>query len=167
MPKRGQSDRSPGDARKPFSDEGGPEARHAKTHDVRREAHTNPKGPQPRGEEFTAEIMAQSPPAQHGGHPDESRPADEDKALHTRLAVLDRAELAQVRVLEPGTQLQQGAIYLDLNDLERRPFKAMGGQEVRTGDRYIAKRDVDYDLWNRLVGEDSEVEVERPRSADA
>ena len=37
MPKRNQRDPSPGDARKPFSDRGGPAGRHAETHDVRRE----------------------------------------------------------------------------------------------------------------------------------
>ena len=34
-------DHSTGDSRQPYSDEGGPEARHAQTHDVAREAATN------------------------------------------------------------------------------------------------------------------------------
>jgi hypothetical protein len=34
-------DHSTGDAREPYSDEGGPNGRHAQTHDVEREAATN------------------------------------------------------------------------------------------------------------------------------
>ncbi len=34
-------DHSTGDSREPYSDQGGPEGRHAQTHDVAREAATN------------------------------------------------------------------------------------------------------------------------------
>ena len=40
---------------------------HAKTHDVRREAHTNPKGPEPPGEDFAADLAPQTS-GQHAGH---------------------------------------------------------------------------------------------------
>ena len=39
-------DHSPGDRQQPYSDRGGPEGRHAETHDIRREELTNPVGPQ-------------------------------------------------------------------------------------------------------------------------
>jgi hypothetical protein len=39
-------DRSTGDSREPYSDQGGPEGRHAQTHDVARERATN-SSPQP------------------------------------------------------------------------------------------------------------------------
>ena len=45
-------DHSPGDARQPYSDRGGPEGRHAETHDVVREQLTNPTGPEPEDESF-------------------------------------------------------------------------------------------------------------------
>ncbi len=49
-------DRSEGDGRKPYSDEGGPEAHHAKTHDVAREAATN-SAPQDEGpDEFADDL---------------------------------------------------------------------------------------------------------------
>jgi hypothetical protein len=162
MPKRGQSDRSPGDARKPFSDQGGPGERHARTHDVRREAATNPTGPEPQGEDFAADIAPMSGGPQLGGHAGESVPADEDKRLHERLSMLDADDLARIPVLEPGARLEQGGVYINLNDLRRVPFKAIGGQEASASDRYVAKRDVDYELWNRLVEEDRETEVQRP-----
>jgi hypothetical protein len=162
MPRRGQHDQSPGDARKPFSDQGGPEGRHAQTHDVRREALTNPKGPEPETEDFTADIAPDTSATELGGHVEESVRGVDDKALHEQLGGLTNDELARLSVLQPGTRLEQGGTYLDLNDLERGPFKAIGGQEAGRRDRYVAKRDIDYELWNRLVGHGREAVVERP-----
>jgi len=77
----------------------------------------------------------------------------DDKVLHERLLMLDDAELARLSVLEPGARLEQGGTYVDLNDLSRSPFKAIGGQEADTEHRYVAKRDTDYELWNQMVGQ--------------
>ncbi|MBA3450780.1 MAG: hypothetical protein H0T18_06170 [Chloroflexia bacterium] len=154
-------DHSPGDGRNPYSDRGGPEARHAETHDVRREELTNPKGPPPEDPSFAAQL-APVDVDQIGGHADESTSAADDKSLRNRLRALDNDELAQLAVLEPGTRLEQGGAYLDLNRLQDGPFKALGGHEATAADRYIAKRDTDYELWNRLVGDDREPEIERP-----
>ncbi len=154
-------DHSPGDRRRPYADRGGPGARHAETHDVRREALTNPTGPAAVDESFAEQLAPDTATAEPGGHTDESSSAGDDKALHNQLPGLDATELARLAVLEPGTHLEQGGTYLDLNDLSRGPFKAMGGQEASPDHRYVAKRDTDYELWNRLVG-DRDVEVERP-----
>ena len=154
-------DHSPGDRRQPYSDQGGPEARHAETHDVRREALTNPVGPQTDDPSF-AQQLAPSEPSPTGGHTAESAPAADDKILHRRLHDLTSDELSRLQVLEPGTRLEQGGTYVDLNRLAEGPFKALGGHEANEDTRYIAKRDTDYDLWNRLVGQDAEPEVERP-----
>ena len=154
-------DHSPGDRRHPYSDRGGPEARHAETHDVRREAATNPKGPEPVDESFAEQIAPDTSTAEAGGHIDESLPAAADKHLHEQLPELNKAELASLSVLETGAALDQGGTYVDLNDLAAGPFKAIGGQAAETANRYVAKRDTDYELWNRLVG-DREPEVERP-----
>lgn len=164
MPRRGQHDQSPGDARKPFSDQGGPEARHAQTHDVRREALTNPKGPQNKEDEFATDIAPSTadPAAQLGGHVDQSTPASADKELHEQLDMLGAAELARLSVLETGTRLQQGSTYVDLNDLARGPFKALGSHEAGPQNRYVSKHDTDYELWNHLVGQNREAEIERP-----
>jgi len=165
MARRRSSDRSAGDARQPYADQGGPEARHAQTHDVRREAATNPKGPEPEIEDFSVDIAPDTSAVELGGHVEESTSAAGDKALHQRLRMLDNDELARIPVLQSGARLEQGGTYLDLGDLERGPFKAIGGQEAGRGNRYVAKRDLDYELWNRLVGQDREPEVERPAGA--
>jgi hypothetical protein len=154
-------DPSPGDAREPFSDQGGPAGKHARTHDLRREALSNAKGPGPEeaAEDFSADL-APSPPA------DESQPAADDKQLRQRLGELDADELARLSVLETGVRLEQGGTYVDLNDRRRQPFKAVGGQEAGSKHRYVAKRDTDHELWNRLVGQGREAEVERPAGTD-
>lgn len=164
MPRRGQDDHSPGDNRQPYSDRGGPAGRHAETHDVRREQLTNPKGIDRSGEEFADDIAPDTLSVDLGGHADESRPAVDDKRLHERLPDLNSDELARLPVLEPGARLEQGGTYLDLNNLGRGPFKALGGQEASATNRYVAKRDLDYELWNRLAGQEREAEVERPRT---
>ena len=154
-------DHSPGDARKRYSDSGGPEARHAQTHDVQREQATNPKGPEPEDTSF-AEQMAPETTGGPGGHAEQSVSAASDKVLHDKLPELDNDELARLAVLEPGTRLEQGGTYVNLNKLADGPFKAMAGHETSERDRMIAKRDTDYELWNRLVGQDTEPEIERP-----
>jgi hypothetical protein len=154
-------DHSPGDRRQPYSDRGGPEGRHAETHDVRREELTNPVGPQSDDTSF-AEQLAPIETRPSGGHVAESAPAVEDKDLHERLPELTSDELSRLQVLEPGTRLEQGGTYVDLNRLNEGPFKALGGHEATQNDRYVAKRDTDYELWNRLVGDDGDPEIERP-----
>ena len=101
-------DPSPGDARKPFSDVGGPQGKHAQTHDLRREELSNAKGPAPEGEDFAADIAPAAPDDGTGGHADESRAASGDKRLHQRLDDLDGAELAQLAVLETGRAARRG-----------------------------------------------------------
>jgi hypothetical protein len=154
-------DHSPGDARKPYSDIGGPQARHAQTHDVRREQVTNPKGPQPEDTSF-ADQMAQETTGDHGGHQGESVTAVDEKALHELLPDLDRDQLTRLSVLAPDTPLEQGGAYLDLNNLADGPFKAIAGHKTTSKDRIIAKRDTDFELWNQLAGPDDEPALERP-----
>jgi hypothetical protein len=155
-------DYSPGDRRQPYSDRGGTEGRHAETHDVRREELTNPVGPQTEDTSF-AEQFAPVETRPGGGHAAESTPAVDDKGLQDRVPELSNDELSRLQVLEPGTRLEQGGTYIDLNRLSEGPFKALGGHEATKRDRYVAKRDTDYELWNRLAGDDGDPEIERPR----
>lgn len=167
MPRSRSDDTSPGDARQPYADRGGPAARHAETHDVRREQLTNPKGPEPRDDSFDDDLRSADPVGAPAGHTDESTPAAEDKRIAARLDDrLSPEQLSRLAVLEPGTRLEQGGVYLDLGDPSRGPFKAIGGQEAGPRDRYVAKRDTDHELWRDLVG-DREPRVERPAGAES
>ncbi len=166
MPRRGQHDQSPGDARQPFSDRGGPAGKHAETHDVDAEERSNAKGPDTEVEDFEADLVNDPTSGQPGtGHADDSHNATGDKELHTLLG-LDSDDLDRIPVLEPGTKLKQGGTYVDLNDPERQPFKAMGGHEAGPRDRFVSKRDTDHEIWNELVGQGREAEVERPEGVE-
>jgi hypothetical protein len=156
-------DHSPGDARKPYSDRGGPDVRHAETHDVRREQLTNPTGPAPSDPSFVDEIMPSTPG--QGGHAEEAVAVADDKRLYNRLNELTSDQLARLAIVQTGTRLEQGGTYLDLNNRGKGPFRALGSHEVSAGERIVAKRDTDFELWNELVGDQHEAEVERPETA--
>ena len=155
-------DYSPGDRRQPYSDRGGPEGRHAETHDVRREALTNPRGPDPVDETFDEQLRPGGSPVEQRGHAEESTPASEDKRARNDLPFLDNEELSRLSIIDPGVMLEQGGVYLDIDDLGSGPFNAIGGHIVEDGQRVIAKRDTDYELWNQLTQEHREPEIERP-----
>src|SRR5690349_13791257 len=155
MPKRGKGqsdDLSPGDGRQRYTDIGGVEARHALTHDVRREQLTNPQGLDRSDEEFGDDIAPATPARDLHTHVEESVIAADQKALYGQLPGLTTEELGRLPILEAGVRLEQGGTYLDLNDRGRGPFTAIGAREATRGDHFVAKKDVDYELWNRLVG---------------
>lgn len=151
-------DQSTGDARQPYSDQGGPEGRHAQTHDTRMEETTRAK-PAAVEEDFDQDLAADH---SRGGHGDESVPATSDKQLQVEHPELDADELKRLSVLTVGTPLDQGSTYVDLNDLGAGPFKAVGSQEAGADNRYVAKRDTDYEMWDRLVGRGRPARIERP-----
>ena len=105
------------------------------------------------------DIEPRHEPDGRAGHEDEARPVAH--ALAAELGDLDSAEVARLSVLQPGTRLEQGSVYLDLRDRDRGPFRALAGDEAGPESRYVAKRDTDYELWNKLAG-DRDVEIERP-----
>jgi hypothetical protein len=98
------------------------------------------------------EMATAAPP----GHTDESESAVLDKGLHRSLPELTDDELRRLSVLEPGTQLDQGGVYLDLNHLEAGPITAFGDQVAAPNNRFVSKKETDYELWNRLSGRDTD-----------
>ncbi|AFZ23611.1 hypothetical protein Cylst_1321 [Cylindrospermum stagnale PCC 7417] len=78
--------------------------------------------------------------------------AFEIKELHNQLPEYTDDELKQITLLPPGSRLEQGAKYIDLNDSERHEFTAMGGMEAGPDNWYVPKTEIDYLLWNRLTG---------------
>jgi hypothetical protein len=71
-------------------------------------------------------------------------------------------------VLPEGQRLQQGGTYLDLNDLDRGEFTAMGNMEASPGNAFVPKDQVPYQVWNRLRGIDDveRTQGEGPDSSD-
>jgi hypothetical protein len=150
-------DRSTGDARQPYSDQDGPQGRHAQTHDIRREEATRSKA-QPHYEDFAEDLVE----ARSADHADDTILASSDKEARADLPELSTDDLKRLPILTVGTRLDQGSVYVDLNDLGKGPFKAVGDQEAGPTNRYVAKRDTDYEMWDRVVGQGRPAEVERP-----
>jgi hypothetical protein len=80
-------------------------------------------------------------------------------AHHEAPDVRDRLgkDADRITVLQPGTRLQQGSTYLNLEDLAGGPFAALAGQVVGDGELIAAKSDIDHETWNVLTGQDRNV----------
>jgi hypothetical protein len=59
-------------------------------------------------------------------------------------------ELKELRVLQYGARLKQGAVYVDLNDPERRELTIEGEQIAERDQLLVPKAETPYQLWNRL-----------------
>jgi len=79
------------------------------------------------------------------------------------LRLLSHEQLKEIPVLDVGRHLRQGATYFDLADERRQPFTAIGGMVADADHYYAPKDDMDYTLWNRLIGM---TPPERQSSAD-
>jgi hypothetical protein len=78
------------------------------------------------------------------------RTAYDVKWIHRELAEQFRDdELQRISLLPRGQRLEQGSTYLNI--CEGREFKATADQIVDRSACVVAKSDVDYELWNRLV----------------
>jgi hypothetical protein len=74
---------------------------------------------------------------------------------HEAPEVRDRVgkDARRITVLLPGTRLQQGSTYLDLDRVADGPFVALAGQQVGEQQLIVAKNDIDHEQWNALVGQ--------------
>jgi len=108
--------------------------------------------------EATRDLMADanSPRSQL----DDTIAGTDDKSLYRYASDLRDDDLARLSILQPGLELHAGSVYVDLADRSRTPFKAFGGEVVERGMHLIAKRETDYELWNRLVPSDRQAETE-------
>lgn len=93
--------------------------------------------------------------------------AFEAKRLHTKLADLTDDELKNVPLVPTGTRLVEGAQYIDLNHLERGAFVADSRMISGPEDVYVAKKAVDYVLWNRLNQVDNPARLDESGPAPA
>jgi hypothetical protein len=102
-----------------------------------------------------------------GPHPEKGndRTAFDAKDAHGALARFTDDELKQIPILPEGARLEEGATYLDLADPVPTEVTAHGVMEAGKGHLYVAKTEVDYELWNRLRGID-DPERTRPVGKD-
>lgn len=89
-----------------------------------------------------------------GPHPEKNDPlnARDVKEAHRILHEFTDDLLQQIPILPAGSRLEAEATYINLRDPARREIRASAGMEAEQGDLYVPKREVDYQLWNRLIG---------------
>jgi len=92
-----------------------------------------------------------------------TRMAHDIKKVVEMLSDFTNDELRQIPVLCEGTRLETKATYINLADPYLHEIQALGTEDAGPDDLYVAKKDVPYQLWNRLVGNHSLREVHRPR----
>ena len=84
------------------------------------------------------------------------RTAFDVKELHRSLGdEFTDDELRTIPVIPEGQRLQQGGVYIDLNDSKRKEFTATGDMSASARNLYTSKSEVPYSLWNRLLGIDN------------
>jgi hypothetical protein len=123
------------------------------------EAQDNPVTPpgQMHPEKYQADM---NPHAMAGGnwglegpHPEkECRTAADMKELYECLPRLTADELRRIPVLPPGSRLEQGATYIDLRQPHLQEFTAIAGMEAGEHNWYVPKSEVEYQVWNELIG---------------
>ena len=86
------------------------------------------------------------------------------KELHTRLGDLTNDELKNVSIVPTGTHLEEGAQYIDLTHLERGAFFADASMVAPSDHYYVAKKETDYVLWNRLNQVENPARLDEPGS---
>ena len=59
-------------------------------------------------------------------------------------------ELRRLRIVPPGTRLQQGDVYVDLRNTAAGELVAHGEETVGE-ELLVAKHDPDYEIWNKLL----------------
>jgi hypothetical protein len=89
-----------------------------------------------------------------GPHPEKNEPrtAKDVKELHDLLSELPDDELERICVLPAGSRLESKATYVNLREANAQEFSAEGNEEVGENDLVVPKSEVDYQLWNKLLG---------------
>ena len=107
-------------------------------------------------EEWRRDLNPDPDAGQNRGHAEaefsDAPTAYEVKGVHRQFHGFSDDELKRIPLVPTGTRLEQGAIYVDLQDPQLREIKAMGNMTANSRNWYVPKSEVDYQLWNRLIG---------------
>jgi hypothetical protein len=107
------------------------------------------------GLDLNPDFLAGQNRGLQGSHPekaDDVRTAYDIKNLHNRLNDFEDDDLKGIPVLPPGTALEQRATYIDLRESQPKEIKARAGMKAGQKNWYVPKSEVDYVVWNRLIG---------------
>ena len=111
-----------------------------KKHPDEWQADLNPRGSQ--GQNIGKDTASADP---------RERTAAEIKELTLLLPGLSNDELEQIPIVPGGTQLKQGAVYLDLKNPGTGPVSATAQMVASESNFYTPKAEVPYEIWNRLI----------------
>jgi hypothetical protein len=118
--------------------------------------------PEQNTEAFDYDLRPDSAAGQNigvaGVHPEKAggvRTAYDIKDLHRRFQQFEDDELKGIPVMPDGSRLEQDATYIDLRKRTPKEFTARGDMEAGSANWYVPKAEVDYQLWNRLIGVDN------------
>ena len=105
-------------------------------------------------EDLNPDFQAGVNVGMEGPHPEKGNvdTAHDIKDLHRKLQGFEDDDLKAIPVLPSGARLEQGATYIDLREDEPEEFTARGDMEAGPGNWYVPKSEVDYQIWNRLIG---------------
>jgi hypothetical protein len=108
--------------------------------------------------DWEADLNPNHLAGQNIGQQSDAQVEAEWTAFHLRKRGMDLSgvndeELKQVPILCEGERLQQGATYVDLKHEPFEEFTARGDMTAGTGNAYVPKDRVPYEIWNRLIGE--------------
>jgi hypothetical protein len=92
-----------------------------------------------------------------GPHPEREsgRTAFDVKDVHRWLCEFPDDDLKRIRLMPAGSRLEANATYVNLSDSERKEFTAEGREDVGNDEAIVPKAEIDYELWNRLIGVDN------------
>jgi len=99
-----------------------------------------------------------------GGHPeraDNTRTAADVRAARRSPPGFTEDQRRKLTIQPVGTRLLQGATYIDLREPERREFRARADMMAGRDNWYVAKSEIDYLLWNRLIGLDNSARLDQ------
>src|SRR3954451_3200189 len=116
--------------------------------------HPEDKHPEPYQKDLNPDAGVGQNHAHVAPHPEKGDPptAHDIKELHRQLQEYTDDELKRITVLPQGSRLEQGKTYIDLRDPARTEFTARGDMEAGPDQWIVPKSEVDYVLWNRLIG---------------
>jgi hypothetical protein len=117
------------------------------------QAQTLRKHPEPYQQDLNPDAMAGQNIGLGETQPSKEAPtAYNVKSAHRQFQEFSDAELKLLRILPEGSRLEQGATYMDLRNLDIGEFTATGEMHAGPNNWIVAKKEVPYELWNRLRG---------------
>lgn len=121
--------------------------------DDRRIPQAEVKHPEPWQDELNPDRLE----GQNVGRPSDQHERAEAGTLREAVRSLEgfnADDLRRIPVLREGQRLQQGATYADFAQESPREFTASAEMVAEPGHAYVPKKEVPYEVWNRLMGGD-------------